>query len=126
MEDLFPEARSLTEMIRERSATYQASTALPPPIAAAGIASLAILKANPDLRVELIDKAWRLREEIVALDFQTTHDRTPIIPIILDSPEKARELSLFLEEKGVIAPFMNYPVRKEMHQIRIAVSVSHT
>ena len=119
-------SRELTEMIRERSATYQASTALPPPIAAAGIASIAILKANPGLRVELIDKAWRLREEVVAMDFQTTHERTPIIPIILDSPEKARELSLFLEENGVIAPFMNYPVRKEMHQIRIAVSVSHT
>ncbi|MCK7535961.1 MAG: aminotransferase class I/II-fold pyridoxal phosphate-dependent enzyme [Marinilabiliales bacterium] len=34
-------SKELTEMIRERSATYQASTALPPPIAAAGIASLA-------------------------------------------------------------------------------------
>ncbi|MRR20336.1 pyridoxal phosphate-dependent aminotransferase family protein [bacterium] len=119
-------SRSLTEMIRERSATYQASTALPPPIAAAGIASLAILKATPGLRMELLDKAWRLREEVIAMDFRTTHDRTPIIPVILDSAEKARRLSLFLEENGVIAPFMNYPVRKEMHQIRIAVSVSHT
>ncbi|MDZ7635716.1 MAG: pyridoxal phosphate-dependent aminotransferase family protein [Bacteroidales bacterium] len=119
-------SKNLTEMIRERSATYQASTALPPPIAAAGIASLAILKDNPYLRAELIDKAWRLREEVIAMDFQTSHDRTPIIPIILDSQEKARELSLFLEGNGVIAPFMNYPVRKEMHQIRIAVSVSHT
>ncbi len=118
--------RELTEMIRERSATYQASTALPPPIAAAGIASIAILKANPQLHVDLVDKAWRLREEIAAMDFQTTHDRTPIIPIILDTPEKARGLSMFLEENGVIAPFMNYPVRKELHQIRIAVSVSHT
>lgn len=119
-------SKDLTEMIRERSATYQASTALPPPIAAAGIASLAILKANPRLHVELIDKAWQLREEIIAMDFRTTHERTPIIPIILDTPDKARGLSMFLEENGVIAPFMNYPVRKELHQIRIAVSVSHT
>lgn len=117
---------SLTEMIRERSATYQASTALPPPIAAAGIASLAILKANPGLRLELLERAWMLREEVIAMDFQTTHDRTPIIPVLFDSAEKARALSLFLEGNGVIAPFMNYPVRKEMHQIRIAVSVSHT
>ena len=118
--------RNLTEAIRERSATYQASTALPPPIAAAGIASLAVLKANPGLRLSLLDKAWRLREEIIAMDFQTTHSRTPIIPLILDSQEKARGLSQFLEENGVIAPFMNYPVRNELHQIRITVSVSHT
>jgi len=118
--------KKLTETIRHRSATYQASTALPPPIAAAGIASMAILKANPGLRTELLDKAWRLREEIIALGFRTTHHRTPIIPVILDDREKAVGLCTFLEENGVIAPFMNYPVRKEMHQIRIAVSVSHT
>lgn len=118
--------KKLTETIRERSATYQASTALPPPIAAAGIASLAILKANPGLRAELLDKAWRLREEIIALGYRTTHHRTPIIPVILDDREKAVGLCTFLEENGVIAPFMNYPVRKEMHQIRIAVSVIHT
>lgn len=119
-------SKHLTETIRERSATYQASTALPPPIAAAGIASLAILKANPELRQKLLDKAWRLREDIIALDFNTTQYRTPIIPVIFEDRDKARGLSIFLEENGLIAPFMNYPVRKEMHQIRIAVSVSHT
>ncbi len=119
-------SRDLTEMVRERSATYQASTALPPPIAAAGIASLKIIHDNPDLRVQLLHKAGMLRKEISRLGFQTTHFRTPIIPIILDSPEKAKSLSSFLEENDVIAPFMNYPVRQEMHLIRIAVSCSHT
>ena len=117
---------SITSSIRKRSATYQASTALPPPITAAGIASIQLLKSNPGLRTELLDKAWRLREEVVAMGFETSHYRTPIIPVIFDSAAKASDLSLFLEEKGVIAPFMNYPVRKEMHQIRIAVSVTHT
>jgi len=119
-------SRVLTALIRERSATYQASTALPPPIVAAGIASLRILGDNPGLRHQLLETAWRLREEIGGMGYRTTDHRTPIIPVILDTPDKARGLSLFLEENGVIAPFMNYPVRKELHQIRIAVSVSHT
>jgi len=119
-------SRALTEMIREGSPTYQASTALPPPIAAAGIASLAILRANPGLRTELIERAWQIREAVTEMDYQTTHFRTPVIPIILDSSEKAAGLSLFLEENGVIAPYMKYPARKAMHQIRIAVSVTHT
>jgi 7-keto-8-aminopelargonate synthetase-like enzyme len=119
-------SNSITTLIRKRSATYQASTALPPPIAAAGIASVSIIQNNPALRTELLDKAWRLREEVVALGFETSHYRTPIIPIIFDAPEKASGLSQFLEDNGVIAPCMNYPVRKEMHQIRIAVSVIHT
>jgi 7-keto-8-aminopelargonate synthetase-like enzyme len=117
---------SLTALIRERSATYQASTALPPPIVAAGIASLRILGDNPDLRLKLLETAWFLRKEIAEMGYRTTDYRTPIIPVIFDAPEKARDLSLFLEDNGVIVPFMNYPVRKEMHQVRIAVSVTHT
>lgn len=119
-------SRALTGLIREHSATYQASTALPPPIAAAGIASLEILNENPSLRTSLIEKAWRIREDVTAMDFKTTHFRTPIVPLIFDSPERARDLSLFLEENGVIAPFMNYPSRQAMHLVRIAVSAIHT
>ena len=117
---------NLTEMIRERSATYQASTALPPPIAAAGIASLKIISRHPELRTGLLEKAGKLREEIGRLGFHTTHFNTPVIPVILDSPERAKSLSSYLEENGVIAPFMNYPVRQELHLVRIAVSFSHT
>lgn len=116
----------VTELIREHSATYQASTALPPPIAAAGIASLAILAESPGLRTELLEKAWRIREAVNEMDFRTTHYRTPIVPVIFDSPDKAKELSLFLEENDVIVPFVNYPVRQAMHLVRIAVSVTHT
>jgi 7-keto-8-aminopelargonate synthetase-like enzyme len=119
-------AEKLTEMIRERSATYQASTALPPPIAAAGIAALRIMRDNPDLRVRVLDIAGRIREAITGMDFRTTHQRTPIIPVIFDTAEKAKSLSLFLEDNGFIVPYMNYPVKQEMHQVRIAVSASHT
>jgi 7-keto-8-aminopelargonate synthetase-like enzyme len=117
---------SLTQLIRKRSATYQASTSLPPPIVAAGIASLAIIRDNPDIRTRLLDKAWHLREEVAALGYQTNQYRTPIIPVILDTAEKANDLSVFLEKNGVIAPCMNYPSRKKMHQLRITVSVTHT
>lgn len=117
---------ALTGLIREHSATYQASTALPPPIAAAGIASMIILRENPSLRTDVLDKAWTLREAVTAMDFTTTHFRTPIVPLIFDSPEKARGLSVFLEENCVIAPFMNYPSRQAMHLVRIAVSAIHT
>jgi 7-keto-8-aminopelargonate synthetase-like enzyme len=116
----------LTDMIRNGSATYQASTALSPPIAAAGIASLKILHDNPGMRVGLLDKARLIKEEITAMDFQTAGDITPIIPIIFDSSDRALNLSQFLEENGVIVPFMKYPVRKEMHLLRLVVSATHT
>lgn len=119
-------SKVLADLIREKSATYQASTALPPPIAAAGIASLKIIQENPDLRIRVLKKAAGLREEITRMGYMTTQHNTPIIPVIMTSPEKAKSLSLFLDENGIIAPFMNYPVKVKMHQIRITVSADHT
>jgi 7-keto-8-aminopelargonate synthetase-like enzyme len=116
----------LIESVRNKSLTYQASTALPPPVVAAGIASLKIMRENPELRSDLLVKARKLREEITRLGFDTTSFPTPIIPILFTSAEKARKLSGFLEENGIIVPFMNYPVSEEMHQVRITVSVNHT
>jgi 7-keto-8-aminopelargonate synthetase-like enzyme len=116
----------LIDLIRERSTTYQASTALPPPVVAAGIASLGIIKENPALHTDLQKKAVSLRKRITMLDFLTTDYCTAIIPIILSDPDIAKKLSLFLEENGIIVPFMNYPSRSEMFMLRVAVSVSHT
>lgn len=119
-------SRLFTGLIREKSATYQASTALPPPIAAAGIASLSLIRENPGLRQELLDKAWSIREAVTAMGFRTTRFRTPIVPLLFDTAEKAGGLSGFLEDNGVIAPSVNYPARQQLYLVRIAVSVTHT
>jgi 7-keto-8-aminopelargonate synthetase-like enzyme len=113
-------------LIRERSVIYQASTSLPPPVVAAGIASLGIIQENPGLRTHLIAIADALRKRITMLDFLTTDFSTAIIPIILPDPATAKKLSLYLEENGIIVPFMNYPSKNEISMLRVAVSVSHT
>ncbi len=66
------------------------------------------------------------REEITRLGFQTTRDNTPVIPMILPSPDEAKNLSLFLEENGMVVPFMNYPSAQELHMLRITVTACHT
>jgi 7-keto-8-aminopelargonate synthetase-like enzyme len=45
---------------------------------------------------------------------------------MMNDADKARGLSLFLEENGIIVPFMNYPSGQELYMIRIAVSAIHT
>ena len=119
-------SKKLAALIRKKSTTYQASTALPPPVVAAGIASLKIIHDNPNLHICLLEKAGKLREEIVRLGFQTTRDNTPIIPIILSSSDRAKNLSLFMEKNKIIVPFMNYPSKQKNHMVRIAVTVSHS
>lgn len=119
-------AAETIKLIRERSTTYQASTALPPPVVAASIASLRILNENPGLHTTLLEKALELRKGISLLGYRTTEDNTPIIPLMFPSSDQARNLSLFLEDNGIIVPFIHYPVRTGLYIVRIAVSVSHT
>jgi 7-keto-8-aminopelargonate synthetase-like enzyme len=114
------------EYIKERSAAYQASTSLTPPVVAASIASLGVIHENPDMHIQLLSKSLALRQSISNLGYKTTMDNTPIIPLIFPSRRMAMELSQFLEDKGIIAPFIRYPVRKEVFIVRITVSVSHT
>jgi 7-keto-8-aminopelargonate synthetase-like enzyme len=114
------------EQIRETSSIYQASTSLPPPLVAAGIASLKIIHDNPGMHIQLRQRAGELRNNISGMGFQTSDSDTPIIPIMLSTPARAKELSLFLEEHRIIAPFINYPANHDKHMIRIAVSFSHT
>jgi 7-keto-8-aminopelargonate synthetase-like enzyme len=114
------------ESIREGSTTYQASTALPPPVVAASIASLKIIRENPELRVQLLAKALEIRKSLGSLGFRTSEDNTPVIPIMVSSVTIAKALSLFLEENGIIVPYIHYPVRTETFIVRIAVSVTHS
>ena len=116
----------LTDSIREKSAIYQSSTALPPPVVAAGIASLGIISENPDLHKQVLEKADRLRKEIISQGFKTNQDNTPIISVMFPDMRLAKSLSSFLENNGVIVPFMNYPSKQDLHMIRIAVSATHT
>jgi 7-keto-8-aminopelargonate synthetase-like enzyme len=116
----------VTDFIREKSTIYQSSTSLPPPVVAAGIESLNIIGKNQELLKKVLENANELRRKILNLDFRTTHDNTPIIPLMMNDADKARGLSLFLEENGIIVPFMNYPSGQELYMIRIAVSAIHT
>lgn len=118
--------QELTGLIRDQSATYQASTSLPPSIVASGIASLEIMRNNPGLRTSLFENAGILKRGVSGLGFRTTGDHTPIIPIVLNEMYKAEGLSLFLKNKGIIAPSMNYPVKMKGYMVRITVSATHT
>lgn len=119
-------SKILTELIRKRSATYQASTALPPPVVAAGIASLKIIRENQALRTGLVEKAAGMREEIAGLGFRTTGHGTPIIPLMFSSLERAENLCRFLGENKIIVPVIKYPSAQGLNIARVTVTASHT
>ena len=118
--------QKLMDSIRKKSTFYGASTALPPPVVAAGLSSLKLIKEHPELRTQLMNNARSLRKGVEQLEFSTTKNITPIIPLFFHEKETAVALSQFLEENSIIAPAVDYPVKTSQFIVRITVSSIHT
>ncbi len=116
----------IIEKIRLKSTFYGASTALPPPIVAAGSFSTRYIKQHPELRKRLMENALLIRTGAKELGLRTTDDITPIIPIFFNEQHMANDLSRYLEENGIIVPSINYPVKMDQFIVRITASASHT
>jgi 8-amino-7-oxononanoate synthase len=100
------------------------STALPPCVIAASLASLRLVRKDKGM----IQKLWSNRERLVTglkeAGYEDMNTETPILPIETRSIEDAVRLSHFLYEKGFYVPAIRPPtVRKP--RIRITVSSAH-
>jgi 7-keto-8-aminopelargonate synthetase-like enzyme len=118
--------KTLIQKIRSESAFYGASTALPPPLAAAGCAAIRLIQQQPGLREKLEKNAGLIRKGIKDLEFITTGEGTPIIPLIFESRQKAKSLSEYLKKNHIIAPDVDYPVKTDHFIVRITSSSNHT
>lgn len=114
------------QQLRDSSAFYGASTALPPSVVAAACSALKIIKNTPQLRDTLLKNSEKLRTGIKELGFDTSGEGTPIMPIYFEEQKTAQELSAFLRKNFIIAPSVNYPVKMEKFIVRITVSATHT
>jgi len=119
-------SKEFIEKIRNHSAFYGASTALPPSSVAAGCASLRLIKKSPCIREKLMSNAAKVREGVKGAGFETSNGSTPIVPLFFGDGQTANHLSAFLEENRIIAPSINYPVKMEKFIVRVTVSASHT
>jgi len=117
--------KEIIKCIRDTSDAYQASTSLPPPLAAAGCSSLNIIMNQPWLRSKAIDNANKIRAGITKMGFQSSHDATPIIPVLFDLQKDALNLSEYLKKNHIIVPFINYPGKRNKFILRITASSLH-
>ena len=118
-------SQAIINEIRENSSAYVGSTALPPSVTAAGCASIKILLKHSDIRLQLLEKAQFIRNEIIEMDYNTTSDNTAIIPIFFNSQQKAKKFSEYLFENYIIAPYIDYPVKMDKYLVRMTVSAIH-
>jgi 7-keto-8-aminopelargonate synthetase-like enzyme len=111
--------RSFIDLLENRARPYIFTTALTPPDAAAALAALRLLStAEGDrLRTRLANHVARV----------APGHRSPIIPIILGSDDRAVAASAALRDHGVWVPAIRPPtVAPGTARLRITLSAAHT
>ncbi|MDD2806023.1 MAG: glycine C-acetyltransferase [Elusimicrobiales bacterium] len=103
------------------------SSSQPPSVAASCLAVLDILLTEPQYLKRLWDNTNFFKEEMKKAGFNTGESVTPITPVMIGDPVKAKALSQRLFEEGVFALPLGFPtVPKGKERLRTIVTAGHT
>jgi glycine C-acetyltransferase len=117
-------SKDLIEFCANKSRTYLLSTAHPPGVVAACIASIEVVETEPEHVKRLWDHTNYFKKEVQNMGYNTGNSETPIIPLIIGDPGKAQELArvLFEEENIYGTPIVFPMVAKELSRIRVQMN----
>jgi glycine C-acetyltransferase len=117
-------SQDLIEFCANKSRTYLLSTAHPPGVVAACIASIEVVETEP----EHVERVWEntnyFKKEVQDMGYNTGNSETPIIPLIIGDPGKAQELAriLFEDENIYGTPIVFPMVARELSRIRVQMN----
>lgn len=114
------------EVLLQRARSYLFTTAQPPALAVATLASLSIVKSGNDLRAN-----WRARVAALKRDLppgiELMPSDTPIQPILIGDSAEAVKWSARLAESGLWVPAVRPPtVPKGAARLRVTISAAHS
>ena len=115
--------RAICELLRQRSRPYLFSNALPPPLAAAALAAVRLVRQDAALRARPSELALLWRGLLEEAGLELLPGEHPIVPVMLADAGRAKALADALWEEGVHAAAFSYPVVPE-GQARIRTQIS--
>ncbi|HEX7173081.1 MAG TPA: glycine C-acetyltransferase [Candidatus Limnocylindria bacterium] len=118
---------ALRTVLEHRARPFLFSTSHPPGVAAACLAAIDVLEAEP----ELIERLWantrHFKAGLERLGFDTGHSDTPITPVIVGAGALAHRFSDRLFEEGVFAMGIGFPtVPEAKSRVRTIVTAEHS
>ncbi|WP_159880274.1 8-amino-7-oxononanoate synthase [Aquitalea denitrificans] len=120
-------SQQLVQWLVNKARTYIFTTAQPPALAAAVLASLQLIAGEPWRRQRLQQHVRCLRERLADVNFQLMPSRTPIQPIIIGRNEQAMLLAARLKECGYWVPAIRPPTVPEgTARLRLTLTAAHT
>jgi 8-amino-7-oxononanoate synthase len=106
---------------------YVFSTSIPPIVAAAADAAIAVLRNDPSRRQRLRDIAQSVRASISEMGLSIPAGDSPIIPIILGDESAALNAARQMREQGLLIGAVRPPtVARGSSRLRITLSSEHT
>ena len=114
-------SRAVCDLIRTRARTLIYSTGLPPATAAAAIAALDFIRANPDYCRRPVEKARSFTRALGLPD-----PESPIVPLILGDAEVTLAASALLEAEGYLVTGIRPPtVPQGTARLRFTFTAEH-
>lgn len=118
-------AAAVIETLINEARPFIYTTALPPAASAAALAALGIVQREPQRRQRVLALAAHVKRELTAAGFACGDSCTPIIPVLMGTPERALEAAAHLREQGIWVPAIRPPTVKES-RLRISLMATHS
>jgi 8-amino-7-oxononanoate synthase len=119
--------RDVMDFIRHHARAFLYSAALPPASAAAALAALDVLEAEPDRPARAQRHAERVRRELRAMGYDCGASATPIVPVFVGNELATIELWKALIDRGVYTnPVLPPGVPPGRSMLRTSYMATHT
>lgn len=121
-------SKALVEYLKYTSPGFVYSVGIPPSNAAAALAALRKLKAEPERVVRLRARAVRFQALCTRAGLDTGGSAgTPIVPVVLGDSLRAARASALLFERGVnVQPMVAPSVPEHLARLRFFIAATHT
>ncbi len=120
-------AGDLVDLLRQRSRPYLFSNTLAPPVAAATLAALDILDAEPERLQRLRDNVAYLRGGLEEIGLEVLPGESAILPVMIYDEADALRLADALLDHGIyVIGFAHPVVPRGRARIRVQLSAAHT
>jgi len=117
----------LIDYLRHRAKSFVYSTALAPQTVAVATRALELVGERPYLRIDLLEKATWLQQNLKNLGFNLKESPTPIIPLLIGEARLAVRFSERLLDEGIYVPAIRPPTVPEgTSRLRISLMATHT
>jgi 8-amino-7-oxononanoate synthase len=119
--------RRLRDLLLTRARSFVFTTALPPPVCAATLAALEIVRGEPARRTRLHALCARLRAGLTGLGFDVSRVVSPIFPVVLGTEARALAAARALGDRGYFVRAIRPPtVPAGTSRLRVALSAALT